>query len=81
MRDWLFRQGAEVLIVFVLALLGGACGWLLRDQLVKRDELRRETSHLQTPFNAPASEFLRAPGGPDRMAGEVDQLLPTGMGS
>jgi hypothetical protein len=81
MRDRLVRQGGEILIVFVLALLGGACGWLLRDQLVKREELRRETSHLQTPFNALASEFLLAPGGPDRMAGKVDQLLTPSMGS
>jgi hypothetical protein len=31
----LVRQRAGILIVLGLALLGGICGWLLRDQLVK----------------------------------------------
>jgi hypothetical protein len=31
----LVRQRAAILIVLGLALLGGICGWLLRDQLVK----------------------------------------------
>jgi hypothetical protein len=32
----LIRQRAAILIVLGLALLGCICGWLLRDQLVKR---------------------------------------------
>ena len=28
---WLSRQRVEILIVFGLALVGGVCGWLLRD--------------------------------------------------
>jgi hypothetical protein len=78
MRDWLLRQGAEILIVFVLALLGGACGWLLRDQLVKRsDEMQRETSHL----HARAGELLLATAETDRMAGDVDRHVGTSMRS
>ena len=82
MRYWLLRQGAEILVVFVLALLGGACGWLLRDQLVKRsDEMQRETSHLQTLLHARAGELLLAPAEPDRMAGDVDRHVGTSMRS
>jgi hypothetical protein len=35
-------------MVLGLALLGGVCGWLLRDQLVKRsNEMLRETAFEQ----------------------------------
>jgi hypothetical protein len=82
MRDQFLRQGADILIVFVLALLGGACGWVLRDQLVKRsDEMRHGTSHLQTLLHARAGEFLLAPAEPDRMAGDVDRHVGTSMRS
>jgi hypothetical protein len=44
----LVRQRAAILIVFGLALLGGVCGWLLRDQLVKRgNEMLHESTSQQ----------------------------------
>jgi hypothetical protein len=44
MGGGLVRQRAAVLIVLGLALLGGICGWLLRDQLIKRgDEVLQES--------------------------------------
>jgi hypothetical protein len=43
----LIRQRAAILIVLGLALLGGICGWLLRDQLVKRGNQMLEQSTSQ----------------------------------
>jgi hypothetical protein len=45
-RGRLIRQRAAILVVLGLALLGGICGWLLRDQLVKRgnEMLQQSTS-------------------------------------
>jgi uncharacterized membrane protein YeiH len=45
----LVRQRAAILIVLGLALLGGVCGWLLRDQLVKRgNELLHESTYQES---------------------------------
>ena len=46
MGERLVRQRAAILIVLGLALLGGICGWLLRDQVVKRgnETLQESTS-------------------------------------
>jgi uncharacterized membrane protein YeiH len=42
------RQRVAVLIVLGLAVLGGICGWLLRDQIVNRgNELLRESTYQQ----------------------------------
>ena len=42
--SWLSRQRVEILIVFGLALVGGVCGWLLRDQLMRSATRRRVRS-------------------------------------
>jgi hypothetical protein len=80
---WLLGQRAVMTIVFGLALFGGACGWLLRDQLVKRDdETLRENAYLQTLLIAhrmfeqasPAGSLL-PPSAFGRLAGEIDREL------
>jgi anti-sigma factor RsiW len=72
-----------MLTVFGLALLGGAFGWVLRDQLVKRDdESLRERAYLQTLLSAhrmflrdPPAGILLPPSAFGRLAGEVDREL------
>lgn len=81
----LSRGHAAVLIASLssLALLGGASGWLLRDQMVKRsNEALRESTYLQTLLIAhrmfvsdPPSGVLLPPSAFDRLATEVDQQL------
>ena len=56
---WLSRQRVEILIVFGLALVGGVCGWLLRDQLTKNDdEAPLEISSLRTGLLLPSGELV-----------------------
>jgi hypothetical protein len=43
----LVRQRAAILIVLGLALFGGICGWLLRDQLIKRGHETLQESTTQ----------------------------------
>jgi len=88
------RAAAWIAIVLVLALLGGGCGWLLRQQLVKRERATlRETMYLRTLLDAHQLFALEAPAGvtvaPDefgRLARQIDQelkavvRLPTGAG-
>jgi hypothetical protein len=74
MGKWLSRQRAEILIVFGLALLGGACGWLLRDQLMKRDdETPREISYRQTRLDAHRMSVRDPPAGLPLPSGALDR--------
>jgi hypothetical protein len=44
----LVRQRLAILIVLSLAVLGGICGWFLRDQIVHRgNEMLRESTYQQ----------------------------------
>jgi hypothetical protein len=80
---WLLGQRVVMVTVFGLALLGGACGWLMRDQLVKRDdESLRESAYLQTLLIAhrmflrdPPAGILLPPSAFGRLAGEIDREL------
>ena len=72
---WLSRQSVEILIVFGLALVGGVCGWLLRDQLMKRDdEAPREISSPRAGLSLPSGEL-------DRPASALDRQVGASLGS
>jgi hypothetical protein len=44
----LVRQRVAILVVLGLAVLGGICGWLLRDQIVHRgNEMLHESTYQQ----------------------------------
>jgi hypothetical protein len=72
---WLSRQRVEILIVFGLALVGGVCGWLLREQLMKNDdEAPLEISSVRTGLLVPSGEL-------DRPASALDRQVGASLGS
>jgi hypothetical protein len=75
---WLSCQRAEILIILGLAAFGGACGWFLRDQLMKRSgDTPREISHLQTRLDAHRRLVRDPPAAPLPPSGALDRPAST----
>jgi anti-sigma factor RsiW len=90
---WYRRAIAAIAAGLGLAIIGGACGWAVRDDLVKRErEGLRETRYLRTLLSAhrifardppagvtlPASEFARLSAQIDRGLGATVRLPAAG---
>jgi anti-sigma factor RsiW len=77
------RAATLISVISGLALLGGACGWLLRDQIAQRaNELLRESAYMQTLLMAhqmfvrdPPSGVLLPPAEFSRLATQIDRQL------
>lgn len=72
---WSRHAVIAIAIILGLAVLGGTCGWLLRNELVKRDrEASSETRYMRTLLSAHRIFALDPPSGVTLPAREVERL-------